>query len=163
MYVWNGFTIVGKRADCTESLLVTIETAEEKLRNDPRELIKLLLLFYYLFWERKGDSTGSISWPTSLQSILYPISHKWLTTFMSWNRFSDVCRRCCCIFSHPVSTQLSQHFQSIAASKLKCNTQHYKEFNQLNFKIHGQCIKQVSVVKYLSSTLGEPFTLLCFY
>lgn len=35
MYVWNGFTIVGKRADCTESLLVTIETAEEQLRNDP--------------------------------------------------------------------------------------------------------------------------------
>ncbi|CAN9509385.1 unnamed protein product [Ophioblennius macclurei] len=35
MYVWNGFTIVGKRADCTEALLVTIEKAEEKLRNDP--------------------------------------------------------------------------------------------------------------------------------
>lgn len=44
MYVWNGFTIVGKRADCTESLLVTIETAEEKLRSDPRELISPLLL-----------------------------------------------------------------------------------------------------------------------
>uniref|UniRef100_A0A3B4FDQ8 Tetratricopeptide repeat protein 39B n=1 Tax=Pundamilia nyererei TaxID=303518 RepID=A0A3B4FDQ8_9CICH len=35
MYVWNGFTIVGKRADCAESLLVTIEKAEEQLRNDP--------------------------------------------------------------------------------------------------------------------------------
>ncbi|KAE8279521.1 Tetratricopeptide repeat protein 39B [Larimichthys crocea] len=35
MYVWNGFTIVGKRADSTESLLVTIETAEEQLRSDP--------------------------------------------------------------------------------------------------------------------------------
>ncbi|XP_033978029.1 tetratricopeptide repeat protein 39B [Trematomus bernacchii] len=35
MYVWNGFTIVGKRADSTEALLVTIETAEEQLRNDP--------------------------------------------------------------------------------------------------------------------------------
>ncbi|CAM4673876.1 unnamed protein product [Leuciscus chuanchicus] len=35
MYVWNGFTIVGKRADYTESLLVTIERAEEQLRNDP--------------------------------------------------------------------------------------------------------------------------------
>ncbi|KAM9426107.1 tetratricopeptide repeat protein 39B [Pholidichthys leucotaenia] len=34
MYVWNGFTIVGKRADCTEALLVTIETAEEQLRNN---------------------------------------------------------------------------------------------------------------------------------
>uniref|UniRef100_A0A672ZCV5 Uncharacterized protein n=1 Tax=Sphaeramia orbicularis TaxID=375764 RepID=A0A672ZCV5_9TELE len=36
MYVWNGFTIVGKRADSTEALLVTIETAEEQLRNDPK-------------------------------------------------------------------------------------------------------------------------------
>ncbi|KAM4611478.1 tetratricopeptide repeat protein 39B [Polymixia lowei] len=36
MYIWNGFTIVGKRPDCTESLLVTIETAEEQLRNDPK-------------------------------------------------------------------------------------------------------------------------------
>ncbi|KAM3857737.1 tetratricopeptide repeat protein 39B [Diretmus argenteus] len=35
LYVWNGFTIVGKRADCTESLLVTIETVEEQLRNEP--------------------------------------------------------------------------------------------------------------------------------
>lgn len=34
MYVWNGFSIVGKRSDCTEALLVTIENAEEKLRND---------------------------------------------------------------------------------------------------------------------------------
>lgn len=38
MYVWNGFTIVGKRADCTEALLITIEAAEEQLRNDPSEL-----------------------------------------------------------------------------------------------------------------------------
>ncbi|KAI4896420.1 hypothetical protein NFI96_031516 [Prochilodus magdalenae] len=37
MYVWNGFTIVGKRADATESLLVTIEKAEEELRKDPSE------------------------------------------------------------------------------------------------------------------------------
>uniref|UniRef100_A0AAR2JP66 Tetratricopeptide repeat protein 39B n=1 Tax=Pygocentrus nattereri TaxID=42514 RepID=A0AAR2JP66_PYGNA len=35
MYVWNGFTIVGKRADATESLLITIEKAEEELRADP--------------------------------------------------------------------------------------------------------------------------------
>ncbi|XP_061565821.1 tetratricopeptide repeat protein 39B [Cololabis saira] len=35
MYVWSGFTIVGKRPDFTESLLVTIETAEEQLRADP--------------------------------------------------------------------------------------------------------------------------------
>uniref|UniRef100_A0A3Q1I6F0 Tetratricopeptide repeat protein 39B n=1 Tax=Anabas testudineus TaxID=64144 RepID=A0A3Q1I6F0_ANATE len=35
MYVWNGFTIVGKRADSTEALLITLEAAEEQLRNDP--------------------------------------------------------------------------------------------------------------------------------
>lgn len=44
MYVWNGFTIVGKRADYTESLLVTIEKAEQQLRNDTSELNNSLLL-----------------------------------------------------------------------------------------------------------------------
>ncbi|KAJ8383017.1 hypothetical protein SKAU_G00037950 [Synaphobranchus kaupii] len=34
MYVWNGFTIVGKRADMTEGLLVTIETAEQQLGDE---------------------------------------------------------------------------------------------------------------------------------
>uniref|UniRef100_A0A8C5B8D3 Tetratricopeptide repeat protein 39B n=1 Tax=Gadus morhua TaxID=8049 RepID=A0A8C5B8D3_GADMO len=36
MYVWNGFSIVGKRPDCTEALLVTIETAEAHLKNNPK-------------------------------------------------------------------------------------------------------------------------------
>uniref|UniRef100_A0A8C6PIF8 Tetratricopeptide repeat protein 39B n=1 Tax=Nothobranchius furzeri TaxID=105023 RepID=A0A8C6PIF8_NOTFU len=35
MYVWNGFNIVGKRADFTESLLVSVERAEQQLRDDP--------------------------------------------------------------------------------------------------------------------------------
>ncbi|RXM34840.1 Tetratricopeptide repeat protein 39B [Acipenser ruthenus] len=34
MYVWNGFTIVGKRADHTESLLITIEQAEVALNQE---------------------------------------------------------------------------------------------------------------------------------
>ncbi|MGH0137576.1 UNVERIFIED_CONTAM: hypothetical protein FKN15_008109 [Acipenser sinensis] len=34
MYVWNGFTIVGKRADHTESLLITIEQAETILNQE---------------------------------------------------------------------------------------------------------------------------------
>ncbi|XP_038625330.1 tetratricopeptide repeat protein 39B isoform X1 [Tachyglossus aculeatus] len=34
MYVWNGFSIVGKRADLTESLLITIEKEELALRNE---------------------------------------------------------------------------------------------------------------------------------
>ncbi|XP_075682764.1 tetratricopeptide repeat protein 39B isoform X1 [Rhinoderma darwinii] len=34
MYVWNGFKIVGRRSDLTESLLVTIEKAETTLQNE---------------------------------------------------------------------------------------------------------------------------------
>ncbi|KAG8595502.1 hypothetical protein GDO81_001539 [Engystomops pustulosus] len=34
MYVWNGFTIVGRRSDLTESLLVTVEKAETDLQNE---------------------------------------------------------------------------------------------------------------------------------
>ncbi|XP_049576656.1 tetratricopeptide repeat protein 39B-like [Syngnathus scovelli] len=32
MYVWNGFTIVGKRPDLTENILATLEKAEEELK-----------------------------------------------------------------------------------------------------------------------------------
>uniref|UniRef100_A0A671UF12 Tetratricopeptide repeat protein 39B n=1 Tax=Sparus aurata TaxID=8175 RepID=A0A671UF12_SPAAU len=44
MYVWNGFTIVGKRADSTEALLVTIERAEEQLQFHPDDscLVQML-------------------------------------------------------------------------------------------------------------------------
>ncbi|XP_017579274.1 tetratricopeptide repeat protein 39B-like isoform X1 [Pygocentrus nattereri] len=51
MYVWNGFTIVGKRPELTQNLLVTIEKAEEDLRNagnpsvyhaDDQSLIQML-------------------------------------------------------------------------------------------------------------------------
>ncbi|KAI3353109.1 hypothetical protein L3Q82_019675, partial [Scortum barcoo] len=35
MYVWNGFTVVGKRPELTECILATLEKAEEELRNDP--------------------------------------------------------------------------------------------------------------------------------
>nr|XP_004549457.1 tetratricopeptide repeat protein 39B isoform X2 [Maylandia zebra] len=35
MYVWNGFTIVGKKPELTEGILSTLEKAEEQLRNDP--------------------------------------------------------------------------------------------------------------------------------
>ncbi|XP_077460975.1 tetratricopeptide repeat protein 39B-like [Stigmatopora argus] len=35
MYVWNGFTIVGKRADLTENMLTTLEKAEEELKHHP--------------------------------------------------------------------------------------------------------------------------------
>ncbi|KAF7223575.1 tetratricopeptide repeat protein 39B [Nothobranchius furzeri] len=35
MYVWNGFTVVGKRPELTENILSTLEKAEEQLRNNP--------------------------------------------------------------------------------------------------------------------------------
>lgn len=35
MYVWNGFTVVGKRAELTENILTTLEKAEEQLGEDP--------------------------------------------------------------------------------------------------------------------------------
>lgn len=48
MYVWNGFAIVGKRADLTENLLVTIEKEETALKNETSEqLIKMMLICWY--------------------------------------------------------------------------------------------------------------------
>lgn len=38
MYVWNGFKVVGKRADLTENILSTLDKAEEQLQNDPGEM-----------------------------------------------------------------------------------------------------------------------------
>nr|XP_020447540.1 tetratricopeptide repeat protein 39B-like isoform X3 [Monopterus albus] len=35
MYLWNGFTVVGKRPELTESILSTLVKAEEQLRDDP--------------------------------------------------------------------------------------------------------------------------------
>lgn len=34
MYVWNGFTVVGKRPDLTENILCTLERAEKELKTD---------------------------------------------------------------------------------------------------------------------------------
>uniref|UniRef100_A0A674MTZ0 Tetratricopeptide repeat protein 39B n=1 Tax=Takifugu rubripes TaxID=31033 RepID=A0A674MTZ0_TAKRU len=36
MYVWNGFTVVGKRPGLTQNILATLEEADEQLRNDPK-------------------------------------------------------------------------------------------------------------------------------
>ncbi|XP_028460123.1 tetratricopeptide repeat protein 39B-like [Perca flavescens] len=35
MYVWNGFTVVGKRPELTKNILTTLEEAEELLKDDP--------------------------------------------------------------------------------------------------------------------------------
>lgn len=47
MYVWNGFTIVGKRPELTEGILSTLEKAEEQLRNDPSEENFLISGFFF--------------------------------------------------------------------------------------------------------------------
>uniref|UniRef100_A0AAX7TPK4 Tetratricopeptide repeat protein 39B n=1 Tax=Astatotilapia calliptera TaxID=8154 RepID=A0AAX7TPK4_ASTCA len=44
MYVWNGFTIVGKKPELTEGILSTLEKAEEQLRNDPSDECVVQLL-----------------------------------------------------------------------------------------------------------------------
>lgn len=36
MYVWNGFTVVGKRPELTESILATLEKAETQLKRDSK-------------------------------------------------------------------------------------------------------------------------------
>lgn len=41
MYVWNGFTVVGKRPDLTESILSTLEKAEKQLQTDLGKILKL--------------------------------------------------------------------------------------------------------------------------
>lgn len=48
MYVWNGFTIVGKRPELTEGILSTLEKAEEQLRNDPSKENFLISGFFFL-------------------------------------------------------------------------------------------------------------------
>lgn len=51
MYVWNGFAIVGKRADLTENLLVTIEKEETALQNETSKWsIKVELIIYKKCW-----------------------------------------------------------------------------------------------------------------
>lgn len=60
MYVWNGFAVVGKRADLTENLLVTIEKEETALENETSKWsIKVELI---IFKEMLMFSHASIFW-----------------------------------------------------------------------------------------------------
>lgn len=38
LYVWNGFTVVGKRPGLTQNILATLEEADEQLKNDPSKI-----------------------------------------------------------------------------------------------------------------------------
>lgn len=43
MYVWNGFTVVGKRHGLTKNILATLEKAEEQLGADPSKMNSITL------------------------------------------------------------------------------------------------------------------------
>lgn len=43
MYVWNGFTVVGKRPALTEKMLAVLEKAEEQLRGDQSKIKRITL------------------------------------------------------------------------------------------------------------------------
>lgn len=47
MYVWNGFTVVGKRPEVTEAILTTLEKAEQQLKDDPSERNSRILILSY--------------------------------------------------------------------------------------------------------------------
>lgn len=38
MYIWNGFTVVGKRPSLTQNILATLEEADEQLRKHPSKI-----------------------------------------------------------------------------------------------------------------------------
>lgn len=38
MYVWNGFTVVGKRPSLTQNIFAMLDEADEQLRNDPSKI-----------------------------------------------------------------------------------------------------------------------------
>ena len=77
MYVWNGFTVVGKRPELTESILIILEEAEQQLRQNPGAFFffffflnrwPIYLLFLALTWNL-----------TTLNLISRPVrvSHRW--------------------------------------------------------------------------------------
>lgn len=35
MYIWNGYTVIGKHKDLTEGMLKTLEEAQQKLEQNP--------------------------------------------------------------------------------------------------------------------------------
>lgn len=38
MYIWNGYTVIGKHKDLTEGMLKTLDEAQAQLDNSPSEL-----------------------------------------------------------------------------------------------------------------------------
>ena len=56
MYVWNGFTIVGKRPELTYSILSTIQKAEDQLASSASQWI-LVKLFIEMLWVKQMNIT----------------------------------------------------------------------------------------------------------
>lgn len=38
MYIWNGYTVIGKHRDLTEGMLKTLDEAQKKLDQNPSKL-----------------------------------------------------------------------------------------------------------------------------
>lgn len=63
MYVWNGFTVVGKRPELTESILIILEEAEQQLRQNPGAF------FFYFFFLTADQYVYFFSTDMKLNSI----------------------------------------------------------------------------------------------
>lgn len=50
MYIWNGYTVIGKHKDLTEGMLKTLDEAQAKLESGPsmHNFIFLLILICYI-------------------------------------------------------------------------------------------------------------------
>lgn len=49
MYIWNGYTVIGKHKDLTEGMLKTLEEAQQTLEQHPSK-ISLQTMQYCLRW-----------------------------------------------------------------------------------------------------------------
>lgn len=66
MYVWNGFTVVGKRPGLTENILAILEKAEEQLGADPSTMNSTTLsknedggfFFFFFFFRHQCETNG---------------------------------------------------------------------------------------------------------
>uniref|UniRef100_A0A671WRV8 Tetratricopeptide repeat protein 39B n=1 Tax=Sparus aurata TaxID=8175 RepID=A0A671WRV8_SPAAU len=85
MYVWNGFTVVGKRPELTESILIILEEAEQQLRQNPDpseyhtdDLCVIQLLKGLCLRQLGRLVQAELCFNHVLSSICAAVLHKWL-------------------------------------------------------------------------------------
>ena len=84
MYVWNGFTIVGKRPELTYSILSTIKKAEDQLASSTGQWTILLINYS---WDALSKTKMNVNIFKSLKSCLTV----WLCTGQSDHHVDDQC------------------------------------------------------------------------